>query len=81
VELNKYIQLGCVPNPKWRDSLDYPYPGMVAFVMGWGTLNQGGQTPKLLQNTRITIYNSSLCLNVVPDNVKNWRSQICAGKN
>lgn len=41
---------------------------------------KGGTTPEILNNVRITVYENSICDPVLPMNVKNWDSQMCAGK-
>jgi hypothetical protein len=35
--------------------------------------------PKLLRNVELKTYKPSVCEDVVPELVKNWKGQICAG--
>jgi hypothetical protein len=77
VELNDYIQIACLPPSK---SLYYPGFNISAWIVGWGTVSFGGITSNQLKNAEITIYNDRYCENVLPEFIKNWYSQICAGE-
>lgn len=48
--------------------------------MGWGTTQQGGAVSTRLRNVRLTIYDHRRCDDVLPQAVKNWHSQLCAGE-
>lgn len=76
--MNEYIQIACLPDPQISG---YPIASnQDAYAVGWGTTSSGATTtPNTLQNTKITVYNSSMCSNVLPSISKNWQSQICAG--
>lgn len=74
--MNENIQVACLPNAKWNQ---YPQPNVPAWSMGWGTTSEGGTTPNLLNNVKLTIYNSSYCSQVVAYDTKNWDTQLCAG--
>lgn len=79
VELNDYVQIACLPNPKLKV---YPTKTNIsAYALGWGVLDYDLQTfPQSLQNVVITIYNGSLCENSTEGMHPNWDSQICAGE-
>lgn len=81
VELNQHVQIACLPDPK-ADRNTYPIsdPSRSAWVVGWGTTEQFGKSSKSLKNARVTIYGSDSCKEVLPENKKNWNSQICAGE-
>ena len=48
--------------------------------MGWGALKYKGPAPNKLQNVNTTVLNQELCSDVYPEGEKNWKSQLCAGK-
>lgn len=48
-----------------------------AWISGWGSKKTGGDFAPVLQNVKITIYDSSQCSRIAT--VKNWSVQICAG--
>ena len=77
VQLNRNIQIACLPNAKWSEF--YPLPDTSAWVLGWGTLSEQGKTPDSLMNLKIEIYNNSICDQVIREDRKDWKSQICAG--
>ena len=50
--------------------------------MGWGATEENkNDKPNDLRNVRINIYNGTLCQNVLPGIEKDWKRQLCAGKN
>ena len=60
--LGRYIQITCLP------SFDYSYPGInvVTYAVGMGLTSQDGNMPLDLMNTKLTIYDSSLCFYMGP---------------
>ena len=77
VNLNSYVQTACLPDPSQSG---YPVAAnQNGYIVGWGTLSEGGSSPDNLQNTKITVYSENSCSNVYPNVVKNWNSQVCAG--
>jgi secreted trypsin-like serine protease len=63
VSLNKYVQIACLPSR----TVSY-YPTGVnssAYVAGWGDMYDNGTYAWLLQNAKITVYDNSLCNNVM----------------
>lgn len=66
----------CVPE---ANSKNYPDTEGLAWIMGWGVTTEDGELPNSLQNARISLYNSTMCDEVLPEDTKNWDSQICAG--
>lgn len=75
VELNDKVQLTCLPSTKMKQqTLDTS-----AIVVGWGALQESGDTSESLQNVRITIYDPNMCINSTVDIETDWDSQICAG--
>lgn len=51
-----------------------------AWIVGWGSLFEGGPMTDWLRNVRIRVYDGdSHCQDVVKEYFKNWNLQICAG--
>lgn len=76
--LNKIkIYQACLPNLKWNKN--FPIPQTTAYILGWGTISEGGPTPDTLKNAKITIYDGIKCNKVISENKKIWDSLICAG--
>ena len=77
--MKENIQVACLPNPKWSSQgFSYPPPNTPAWTLGWGTLQEGGETPNQLNNVKIFIYNSTFCRNVVTENTKDWDGKLFA---
>ncbi len=76
VTLNSYVQVACLPKNKPSSFPSYNQP---SYSVGWGSTTEGGELPDLLKNTKLTIYNETICKNVIPGNSKNWTTQICSG--
>ena len=75
VELNNKVQLTCLPSTKMpKQTLETS-----AIVVGWGALQESGDTAESLQNVRVTIYGPNMCINSTIDLKTDWESQICAG--
>lgn len=72
---NNYVQPACLPNPS---TASYPTAGSTVWASGWGTLTEGGNTPYILNNVQLTVYDPTSCRPLGTAN-KNWNSQICAG--
>ncbi|CAF0826359.1 unnamed protein product [Brachionus calyciflorus] len=78
VNVNQQVQIACVPN---NSRIDYPNENVKAYIAGWGANDTDGTIyPDILKQAVITIYNSSMCKDVLNDLNKNWDKQICAGK-
>lgn len=73
VVLNKYIKLACLPS---TISNNYPLSDIPCYASGWGTLTEGGSTPDVLYNVKLSVLNSSECHNY-PNYIA--ESQVCAG--
>ena len=76
VDLNQNIQVACLPKNK---PLTYPSFYQSSYAIGWGEIFDGGSISNSLKNTKLSIYDSILCENVLPNINKNWTTQICAG--
>lgn len=78
VVLNSYVQIACLPDP----SKQY-YPtsiNITSYAAGWGTLSYGGLLATTLKNVKLTVYSSYLCDQIFPSVLKDFNSQLCAGK-
>jgi secreted trypsin-like serine protease len=74
VNLTREIQVACLPQ---QQSTNYPPANQSAWVVGWGTTEEGGQISNLLKNAKINIYDGiTFCSNY---GIPNWDKQICAG--
>ncbi|RNA16476.1 serine protease 27-like [Brachionus plicatilis] len=78
VDLSEKIQVSCLP----EDSDIYPENSDIdAYIVGWGKTSSAAlTTPDILQEALVTVYDSSKCSLVSIGTLKNWQSQICAGK-
>lgn len=77
VELNRNIQIACLPDPKL---LNYPtFVDVDAWVVGWGTLSYHGSLPDSLNNVKIRLYDNEKCSNVFAQYAISYDSQLCAG--
>jgi hypothetical protein len=77
VQLNEFIQIACLPPDS--ESKSYPGVNIPAWIVGWGSVSESGYNSDVLNNAKITVYNSSACDEVEPNSEKNWNTQICAG--
>lgn len=78
VTLNEAVQIACLPDPK------VPlYPtnwGEDMYAIGWGT-DESGLVSNVLKNVLLTLYRPENCSEVLPEDEKDWNSQICAGNS
>ena len=76
VELTNSIQISCLP-----DSASSSYPGgnLSSIAVGWGKTSTNGESPSLLKNAAIQIYNGTNDCKVYGSSF-NAKSNICAGK-
>uniref|UniRef100_A0A3Q3WE32 Uncharacterized protein n=1 Tax=Mola mola TaxID=94237 RepID=A0A3Q3WE32_MOLML len=72
VTLNQNIWPICLPSP----SYDFP-AGCKAWITGWGATKEGGQTASVLQKAEVRIVNSTVCKNLMSDDVTD--RMLCAG--
>ena len=72
VTLNNYIQIACLP----AASTSYPATYTSAYAVGWGVTVNGGATPDVLYNEKLTTYPQGNC------NYYNYydAGMVCAGK-
>lgn len=50
-----------------------------AWIVGWGSMYEGGPMVEWLRNARLEVFDGALCRDVVKEFKKNWTIQICAG--
>lgn len=80
VELNKNVQIACLPKEK---SSEYPKAPKNAYIVGWGVTEFDIKTkntsdiPDALQNAKVLIYESVFC--EFRERYFDSKSQICAG--
>lgn len=80
VELNKNVQIACLPKEK---SSEYPKAPKNAYIVGWGVTEFDMKTkntsdiPDALQNAKVLIYESVFC--EFRERYFDSKSQICAG--
>jgi hypothetical protein len=66
--LNQYVQIACLPN---QAISFYPNDTNIAsWIVGWGDLFGNRTYPDLLQNAKITLFDSSGCNRVFPSVTK-----------
>ena len=75
VQLNQFINIACLPQAGYFPN----NTNIDSFIVGWGDLYGNKTYPVMLQNAKIEVYNSSMCVLVFPTVSKDWNSQICAG--
>ncbi|MEE6482424.1 hypothetical protein FKM82_013237, partial [Ascaphus truei] len=74
VQINKEVQLGCLPPAGQLLSNDYP-----CYISGWGRLYTGGPSPDILQQALLPVVDHAHCTQ------KSWwgstvkESMVCAG--
>ena len=74
VEYNKSVQPICLPTP----GEPLPNPGSEAFIAGWGTTKENGQSSQYLREARVPIISNGMCQTVYGDDLKT-ESMFCAG--
>ena len=80
VELNKNVQIACLPKEK---SPEYPKAPKNAYIVGWGVtefdlkIKNTSDIPDALQNAKVLIYESVFC--EFRERYFDSKSQICAG--
>lgn len=85
VELNDYVQLACLPDPKQSG---YPTrAGVEAYAIGWGSLDAESESmPQVLQNVALELLDSKTQCFVADDDqdgqhaLFDWNLQVCAGR-
>ena len=82
VEMVSSVQNACLPpstlSPDGRFEEAWMREG---WIVGWGSLVEGGPMTNWLRNARVDIYDGHRCDNVVKEYRKNWNLQICAGND
>jgi secreted trypsin-like serine protease len=73
VVLNRYVKLACLPS---HTSNNYPPVDSACFASGWGTLTQGGPTPDVLYNVKLSVLDPSACQKYSDYTAE---PQVCAG--
>lgn len=73
VEASERVQPACLPESTKSAPVD------AWFIVGWGSLFEGGPMSDWLRNAPVDVYDGSYCRNVVKEFRKNWSIQICAG--
>ena len=78
LQLTQGIQLACLP----PSSPAYPTGENIdAYAVGWGKNATNSTSPVYdLNNVKLKIYDASKCKPVNEDMLKDWNSQICAGR-
>ncbi len=72
--LNQDVQIACLPNP--MVSIYPNQSNIFSWIVGWGDLYGNKTYPDLLQNAKITVYNSSQCSRVFPTITKVMHSNL-----
>ena len=81
VQLSSAVQTACLPQPLQSvPETELEFEPNEAWIVGWGSLFEGGSMTNWLRNARVKIYNGvDHCEKVMPGYLKNWKLQICAG--
>lgn len=78
VSFSHQVQTACLPD---RRASGFPTAvNTDVYVNGWGDVFGNETYPAILQNVKLTLYDSSACSRVLAQLSKNWNTQICAGK-
>lgn len=85
VKLTEKVQVACLAPAPRSSCSTYPAAGQSSWVVGWGTLVQGGDLADRLQNVKVNVYNGTKeCAayeDAYDDGPTDWSIKICAGED
>lgn len=79
IEMGENVRNACLPPSTLSDGRFDEATMREGWIVGWGSLFEGGPMANWLRNSRVDVYDGKECENVVREYRKNWSKQICAG--